>query len=317
MAGIIPDSRSAAPANPSETWGASMRTPRPTYRPAAAVALALGLLLAGCATAGREPTTDPTSDPTAVQAGTLPAAHVHAVAIDPGDGALLLATHEGLVEVGVGGALTASGPVIDLMGFTVTGPDHYLASGHPGLRTDLPNPVGLIETTDGGRTWTPVSRAGESDFHALTVLPGGGALGYDGALRRTTDGTTWEQLGIPAEPHTLAAASDGGTVLATTAQGLLRSTDAGSTWTPVDGAPLLQVAAWADASTAVGVDPAGVVWTSTDAAGSWQRTADLGAAPHAVGAAVADGALRVAVVTDEGLSESVDGGATFTVLLSP
>ncbi len=48
--------------------------------------------------------------------------------------------------------------MIDLMGFTVAGPGRYLASGHPGLHVDLPQPVGLIETTDGGVTWTPVSR---------------------------------------------------------------------------------------------------------------------------------------------------------------
>jgi len=104
-------------------------------------------------------------------------------------------------------------------------------------------------------------------------------------------------------------------VLATTAQGLLRSTDAGTTWAAVDGAPLLQVVTWADAGTAVGVDPAGAVWTSTDAAGTWQQTADLGAAPHAVAAAAADGTVRVAVVTDAGLAESLDGGRTFAVVL--
>ncbi len=123
-------------------------------------------------------------------------------------------------------------------------------------------------------------------------------------------------MAIPAEPHTLAAGPDGGTVLAPTAQGLLRSTDSGSTWAAVEGAPLLQVVAWADAGTAVGVDPAGAVWTSTDVAGTWQQTADLGAAPHAVAAAPADGAVKIAVVTDAGLAQSLDGGATFTTLLT-
>ena len=288
-----------------------MRPPRPAPLTSAA-AVALAALLTGCSAADPAPA-DAT---TAAATGALPAAHVHGVAIDPGDGALRLATHDGLFEVGNDGESTARGPVIDLMGFTVTGPDHYLASGHPGLRTDLPQPVGLIETTDGGETWTPLSRAGESDFHALTALGDTGVLGYDGALRRSPDGRTWEQLGIPAEPHTLAADPDGGTVLATTAQGLLRSTDAGGTWAAVEGAPLLQVVAWADAGTAVGVDPVGVVWSSTDAAGTWQQTADLGAAPHAVAAAPADGTVRIAVVTDAGLAQSLDGGATFTTLLT-
>jgi hypothetical protein len=286
-----------------------MHTPRSV--PPVLAAAALALVLTGCSTAGSASADAPTAEET----GALLSTHVHGVAIDPGDGALLLATHEGLVQVGDDGELTAAGPVIDLMGFTLTGPDHYLASGHPGLRADLPQPVGLIESTDGGETWTPLSRAGESDYHALTALGDAGVLGYDGVLRRSPDGRTWEQLGIPAEPHTLAAAPDGGTVLATTAQGLLRSTDAGTSWAAADGAPLLQVVAWADAGTAVGVDPAGIVWTSTDAAGTWQQAADLGAASHAVAAAAADGTARVAVVTDEGLAESLDGGRTFAVVV--
>jgi hypothetical protein len=97
---------------------------------------------------------------------------------------------------------------------------------------------------------------------------------------------------------------------------VLRSTDAGTTWAAVDGAPLLQVIAWADATTRAGIDPAGVVWTSTDAAGTWQRTADLGAAPHAVAAARVDGAVRIAVATDAGVAESVDSGVTFTTLVA-
>jgi len=34
-----------------------------------------------------------------------------------------------------------------------------------------------VEVGDGGQTWTPLSRAGQSDFHALTVLGHGGVLG--------------------------------------------------------------------------------------------------------------------------------------------
>ncbi|RZU30807.1 F510_1955 family glycosylhydrolase [Blastococcus saxobsidens] len=275
---------------------------------ASAVVVALA---AGCSSSGSGPTAAaPSAD-----AGVLPSAHVHAVAIDPGDGALLLDTHEGLLEVGADGELAPTGPVIDLMGFTVVGPDHYLASGHPGLRVDLPQPVGLIETTDGGRSWTPLSRQGESDFHALTAGDAG-ILGFDGALRRSADGRTWEQSTIPAEPHTLSAAPDGTTVLATTAAGLLRSADAGTSWSPVAGAPLLHVVTWAgDGSTAAGVDPGGTLWTSSDAGSSWQERAAVGVAPNAV-AADAD-ASRIVVVTEAGLLESADGGVTFTPRLAP
>jgi hypothetical protein len=287
--------------------------PIPSGRAAVLLGSALITLVAGCSSAESGPTAEP---PTAAEPGTLPSAHVHGVAIDPGNGALLLATHDGLFQVGAGGELAPIGPVIDLMGFAVAGADHYVASGHPGPGVDLPQPVGLIESTDGGRTWTGLSRQGESDFHALTVSEAG-VLGYDGSLVRSTDGRAWERLEIPAEPHTLAASPDGNHVLATTEQGLLRSTDAGSSWSRLDGAPLLQVADWADDGTSVvGVDPAGTVWTSTDAAGTWQEAARLGSAPHAVAATSSDDrAIRVAVVTTEALLQSRDGGQTFTVVL--
>jgi hypothetical protein len=269
-------------------------------------------LAAGCASSESGPSAAAPS----AEAGALPSAHVHAVAIDPGDGALLLATHEGLIEVSPDGELAPTGPVIDLMGFTVVGPDHYLASGHPGLRVDLPQPVGLIESTDGGRTWIPLSRQGQSDFHALTDLHPAGVLGWDGALQRSTDGRTWEQLTIPAEPHTLAAAPQSATVLATTGPGLLRSADAGNSWAPVNGAPLLQVVTWAeDGSAVVGVDPTGTLWLSVDDGDTWQERARLGSAPHAVAATAEGDRLRVLVVTDEGLLESTDGGQTFTTVL--
>lgn len=278
---------------------------------ATAAAAALMAQAAGCSSPESEPAA---AAPAAGEPARLPSAHVHGVAIDPADGAVLLATHEGLLEVGEDGTFTAVGPVIDLMGFTAVGPDHYLASGHPGLRVDLPQPVGLIESTDGGRTWTPLSRQGESDFHALTALHPAGALGWDGGLRRSADGLAWEQLTIPAEPHSLAAASDGRTVLATTPRGLLRSADAGSTWSAVPGAPLLQLVAWAgDGVTAVGVDPGGTVWAGTDGGSSWQERARLGMPPHAVATDAAG--TRIVAVTDEGLLESGDGGRTFTLVL--
>lgn len=273
------------------------------------VAAAAALLLAGCSSSDGGTAAGSSGE---VAAGTLPSSHVHAVAIDPADEALLLATHEGLFEIADDDRSTRVGPVIDLMGFTVVGPGRFLASGHPGPGVDLPEPVGLIESTDGGRTWQPRSRQGESDFHTLTAGPAG-ILGYDGSLRHSVAGEEWETLAIPAAPHTLAGASDGARILATTQQGLLRSRDGGRSWEPVAEAPRLQVVAWADDGRRVaGVTPGGEVWTSRDGADTWTQGAGLGEPPQAVVVDVAgEGPARMVVVTESGLYESVDDGRTF------
>ncbi|MFD2091901.1 beta propeller repeat protein [Blastococcus deserti] len=92
-----------------------------------------------------------------------------------------------------------------------------------------------------------------------------------------------------------------------------RSVDGGAAWVAVDGAPLLQVVTWTGGgSTAVGVDPGGSLWTTTDAATSWQERCRLGFPPQAVAVAATGRGLRIAVVTAEGVLESVDGGRTFT-----
>ncbi len=88
------------------------------------------------------------------------------------------------------------------MGFTVVGPDHFLGSGHPDLRDDLPPLLGLIESRDAGETWKPISLLGEVDFHVLRVRDRR-VVGYDatsGRVLRSGDrGRTWT-AGHPPEP---------------------------------------------------------------------------------------------------------------------
>ncbi len=210
------------------------------------------------------------------------------------------------------------GPVIDLMGLTVAGPDHFYASGHPGPGVEMPEPVGLIESLDGGVTWAPLSRQGQSDFHALTSSDAG-VVGFDGAATSiTTDGTTWRELDPPVAPYALTASSDGAVLLATSESGLIRSIDAGDTWTAVDRAPLLQVVDWSERQTAVGVTPDGTVAVSDDNGNSWSERGRVNGPPQAVAALrTAQGQLRVLVVTDDGVWESTDGARTFGSLDTP
>jgi photosystem II stability/assembly factor-like uncharacterized protein len=196
------------------------------------------------------------------------------------------------------------------MGFTIAGANHYYASGHPGVVLDLPQPMGLIESTDGGKSWKVLSRGGESDFHALAKA-GDTVVGFDGQLRRTTDGRSWSRASIPAAPRALASDPKGTRILATTERGLMMSTDHGATWSEVKGAPLMLLTAWADDQTAVGIAPDGSVAISRDAAKTWRTTGKTGPAPQAMSASTTAAGLEILVVTDERVVRSTDG-STFT-----
>jgi photosystem II stability/assembly factor-like uncharacterized protein len=273
-------------------------------------ALVVGLLLASCGAPSDTDNSTTIGDQHQDATG-LPSPHVHGAAINPSDDLVYLATHAGLFRYDDTGP-TRVGPVIDLMGFTVAGPDHFYASGHPGPGTDLPDPVGLIESTDAGQTWTPLSRQGQSDFHALTASPAG-VLGNDGALRASPDGQQWTDLQIPIPPSGLAASPDGRTVLAATDAGPLRSTNAGQAWDELPGIPPLKLLTWAGDGTAAGATFDGDMYVSTDAGATWQRRGRT-PPPQAIAASAPSGGLRVVVVTGDDVLDSTDGGRTFTSL---
>jgi hypothetical protein len=50
---------------------------------------------------------------------------------------------------------------------------------------------GAVHSLRGPRIWTPLSRAGESHYRALTALGGSGVLGDYVMLRRSPDEGTW------------------------------------------------------------------------------------------------------------------------------
>ncbi|WP_432484731.1 F510_1955 family glycosylhydrolase [Kineococcus esterisolvens] len=248
---------------------------------------------------------------------TLPSAHVHGVGVDPADGLVHLASHDGLFRFEPSGPVRV-GPVIDLMGFSIAGPDHFYASGHPGPGTDLPDPVGLIESRDGGATWTPLSREGESDFHALDGSSAG-VVGFDGALRASTDGREWTSLEPPVRPYSLAVSADARTIVVTSESGPARSTDAGRTWAQVPQAPLLVlvdfVQGGSGGSEVVGVTPDGVVAVSEDAGATWRDRGRIDGSVQAIsGTRTDDGELQVVVVDGETILRSTDGGRSFSPL---
>jgi hypothetical protein len=288
------------------------RTPRNLAVPLLAATV---LLLAACGSGSGAAAGSGGDQKAAAQSGGLPGEHVHGVARDPGDGTVYLATHQGLFRYDKGAPVRV-GPVVDWMGFSIAGPGHFYASGHPGDGVDLPAPVGLMETTDAGKTWKVRSLGGESDFHALTSSSKG-VLAYDGTLRSTADEKTWTKLAISAEPRCLAAALDGSRILATTASSVLLSSDQGATWAPLPAAPPLLLAAWADKTTATGVTTTGHLAVTTNAGATWTTGTARVDSAQAISASRADGGtLEVLLVTDSGVQRSIDSGASFSPLVT-
>ncbi|KQR75344.1 hypothetical protein ASF98_05815 [Arthrobacter sp. Leaf337] len=280
---------------------------RPRVRATAILAAGTGLILALSACS---PSSVPAGPAPASSTGSpMPDAHIHGLSVSSKTGQVLLATHDGLFDMTKKPAAKI-GATNDLMGFT-GGTNHGVlyASGHPGADSDLPNPLGLIRSTDGGKTWEQLSRQRESDFHALTATKSG-IIGFDGTLRTSPDGKTWSTVNADFVPAALAGSPTGDTVLATTPQGIRRSTDAGQTWNTVDTGPVIQFAAFASPAEAVGVEPDGTVHYSEDAGATWTRKGQIQGAVQAV-AAVKGEHPSIWAATADGLVVSTDGGATF------
>jgi hypothetical protein len=241
--------------------------------------------------------------------------HVHGLGINPRDGALFAATHTGLFAIGDGTATRVTERFQDTMGFTVVGPDHFLGSGHPDFRDTkltVPNKrplLGLVESRDAGRSWQPLSLLGDADFHALEVAHGL-VYGYDatgqrfmasGDRRRWQVRSTVELVGFAVSP------ADPKLVLATTGRTLLRSTDGGRHWQPLQG-PALLVLDWADQTGLWGIAADGQVWHSPDAAKTWQQPGRVGGQPEAL---LADQGQLYAAVAKQGILSSADGGRSW------
>lgn len=239
--------------------------------------------------------------------------HVHGLGVNPADGLLYAATHFGVFAVADDGTATRVSSAQDMMGFTVTGPDTFLGSGHPDFSQDDEPLLGLIESTDAGRTWEPLSLRGEADFHALRVAHGR-VWGYDstsGTLMSTADRQNWERLSRLPLRDIAVSPADPAVLLATTEQGPVRSTDGGQTWRPADGAPPLVVLAWPRQNVLYGADTSGRVHLSSDGGATWTRQGDAGGRPEAIAATEAQPQNLYLAVADLGIVVSEDGGRAF------
>ncbi|MCV7059306.1 F510_1955 family glycosylhydrolase [Mycolicibacterium gilvum] len=268
-------------------------------------AILTGALVAACSS--NAPDSAPAISPGMV--------HIHGLGINPSDEKLYVATHYGLYTVEPDQAPQRVGDLAqDFMGFTVTGPDDFLASGHPDpADRQQPPHLGLIKSSDAGRSWESLSLHGSADFHALEYRHGR-VYGHDsqsGTVMVSLDEQSWQRRAKVAAFDLAVSPADADEILATTRQGLLRSTDGAMTFGAVSGAPALVLVSWPERGPLLGADLQGTLYTSTNNGQTWQPQHALNAKPQAL---FADGDGQVYIATDTAIYTSTDDGATVNVL---
>jgi hypothetical protein len=273
--------------------------------PLIAVLVGAVLLSGGCAK-DTPATAPPADDNTSV-------GHIHGLGVDPADQSLYVATHFGLFHVVQRGRPSrVADRYQDTMAFTVVGPGHFLGSGHPDLREDLPAHLGLIESTDAGETWTPLALQGEADFHILE--PAGDALyAYDatsGSLLRTEDRRTFDET-YRGPLISVAAVDDNDSLIATNANGQLVSIIARSGETRELGGPNMMYLDTTPDGSLAGIDVDGVVRVSTDTGRTWREVGSIDGEPAAF--TISDQGWYAA--TETTVYRSTDGGDTWSRVL--
>jgi photosystem II stability/assembly factor-like uncharacterized protein len=246
--------------------------------------------------------------------------HVHGLGINPSDGALLIATHTGMWRVNANekNAERVGDKLQDTMGFTIVGADRFLGSGHPDLRDirdrRLPPLLGLIESTDAGETWRPISLLGEADFHVLRSF-GERIYGYDATNDRLLvsfdAGRSWEKRQRPAPLIDLAA--DPGSpkrLVAVGERGLYSSANEGRSWQLVRG-DAVGLLAWPTQRSLYLVDGRGQVFVSPNRGREWRALGHIGGQPAAL---LATDSRHLYVALHDGtIKRSTNGGATWHV----
>lgn len=289
-------------------------TETPRLRVALAVVLAAGALACG------EEAPPSTQAPIVEDPGPI---HVHGLGVNPSDGALFVATHTGLFRTGAQEteAKRVADRYQDTMGFTVVGPDRFLGSGHPDGREHLPPFLGLIESTDAGVSWRPISLQGKADFHVLEAA-GETVYGFgsdfqtreERLLVSANGGKDWEQRATPRpltdlaidpqQPEQIVAASE---------RSLLGSSDGGRRWRTLGGGAGLL--GWADTGRLFRVGAAGRVELSRDGGKRWRAVGEVGGEPAAF---EADGPDDLYIALHDGtIKRSRDGGASWAVRSRP
>jgi hypothetical protein len=251
-------------------------------------------------------------------------AFIGSIAVDPGDGTVMLGTGLGLFRLDKGarnaqrvtGELTTptgSGPISSNLVVSYAGAGNLLASGHP-EGGSLPENLGLIRSEDRGNTWASVVELGRSDYHLLQVngLHVVGVLAEARQVRVSDDGgASFAEHTLPDTPLDVAFdPQDPKRMVVATAQGTYTSLDEGRSWRQRENTATEQLA-WG--GTLYRADPGGAIKSSGDGGVTWKDAGMVGATVNAL-AVDSSGAVYASIAGGE-VKRSTDGGATWTRLV--
>ncbi|MEP7301480.1 MAG: YCF48-related protein [Caldimonas sp.] len=193
---------------------------------------------------------------------------------------------------------------------------------------------GAVLTVQGiapATAWTFLPTGSGTTLSDITLVAGDPnrvvAIGYDGAIIRSTDGgTTWSRVyGTTASQRYLLQVrfADAQVGLAVGGRDILRSSDGGATWSPVWRAedyaadyPQQQLAAveWIDANTAIAIGVSRV-WRSTDRGLTWSVYGSYDFSPAGVIHSVRFGNAQLGLAASNyRLFRTTDGGLTWDEL---
>ncbi len=233
--------------------------------------------------------------------------HIHNLLLT--DNEMLIGTHTGLWSQAIGKqARRVGASQFDVMGLTMMN-GALVASGHPGVGEENVHNLGFRISTNGGATWENISLFGEVDFHRLTAS-GSAVMGIsagDGALMRSEDaGKTWTSPTNPGLYDLAMNPDDSKMVIGTTQSGPLLSIDGGKSFSAIANSPIVSLVSW-DRARLVGVTPIGEVYQSLDMGTTWKKLATV---PGNAMALTVRGD-QIALLVGTTVYYSTDAGSTF------
>ncbi len=221
--------------------------------------LAIALVLNGCGApdATDMARTEQSQARVAPGGGSGEMPHIHGLGFSEDGSQLLVPAHDGFRVYAEGAWQTPALPVHDYMGYAPTS-DGFYSSGHPGPSSQLVNPLGLVKSTDGGKTLDTLGFEGESDFHLMGVgyynhaiyiiNPAPNSKLQVGLFHSLDDGKRWEPSaarGVTTQPIQIAVHPRDATIVAlTTDGGLFLSSDYGGSFERIGPADVVTTASF-------------------------------------------------------------------------